>query len=76
MRETWYVLEGGDVAHPRDVVADAKGKLVHKSGVPVAMKGEVPHSRGVDADAAKAPMVNREVTAEIPKRTYKTRGSK
>ncbi len=73
MRETWYVLEGGEVAHPKDVSPDAKGKLYHKSGVAVAMKGEVPHSRGVDAEKV-APIVNRELTAETPKRTYKTRG--
>jgi hypothetical protein len=75
MRETWYMLESGEVADPRHVVSDAKGKLFC-NGVAVAMKGDVPHTTGVDVDAVKAPTVNREVTAEVPKRTYKTRGSK
>jgi hypothetical protein len=74
MRETWYLLESGDVVSPSKVVSDAKGKLFC-DGVAVAMKGDVPHTTGVDVDAVKVvPMVNREVTAEAPKRTYKTRG--
>jgi hypothetical protein len=75
MRETWYMLESGEVVSPSKVVSDAKGKLFC-DGVAVAMKGDVPHTTGVDVDAVKAPMINREVTAEVPKRTYKTRGSK
>jgi len=54
MRETWYVLEDGNVADPNEVSADAAGKLFHKSGVAVAMRGDVPHSRGVDTPATPA----------------------
>lgn len=70
--ETWYVLEDGDVVDPNDVAPDESGRLVHKSGVKVAMKGSVPHSRGVDVSAVK----QREVSAERPKRTYKNREMK
>ncbi len=73
MRETWYVLVDGSVANPADVVSDAKGLLHHKNGVAVAMRGDVPSSRGVDVEAEAAPKVTREVTADKPKRTYKTR---
>lgn len=68
--ETWYVLEDGDVVHPKDVAPDASGKLFHKSGIAVAMKGDVPHSRGVDVSIARQAMT------EKPKRTYKNREMK
>jgi hypothetical protein len=71
MRETWYLLENGAVAHPNDVAPDEKGKL-HASGVAVKMKGDVPHTTGVDVDAAPV-LADREMTADKPKRTYKTR---
>lgn len=48
MRETWYVLEDGSAVDPREVTSDDNGKLVHSSGVAVAMRGDVPSSRGVD----------------------------
>ncbi|MDP2410363.1 MAG: hypothetical protein Q8M26_08760 [Pseudolabrys sp.] len=50
MRETWYVLEDGSVADPRDVNADEKGILQHKDGRAVAYRpdGITPRSRGVD----------------------------
>jgi hypothetical protein len=48
MRETWYVLEDGAVVDPADVAPDQTGRLIHKSGVAVAMRGPVPHSRSVD----------------------------
>lgn len=54
MGETWYVLENGNVADPNEVAPNNDGKLVHKSGIPVAMRGRVPSSRGVDADAERA----------------------
>lgn len=87
MRETWYVLESGDVANPADIVSDVKGRLFHKNGTAVAMRGDTPSSRGVDAEEQSAligkkhvdeavdltPKVSREVTADKPKRTYKTR---
>lgn len=69
MRETWYVLEDGNVASPNECAPDAKGKLVHESGVPVAMRGEVPSSRGVDVDEQRD-------MKPAKKRGYKTRESK
>jgi hypothetical protein len=48
MRETWYVLEDGNVADPADVAYDKNGVLRHRDGVAVAMRGQVPHSRSVD----------------------------
>lgn len=73
MRETWYLLESGDVAHPNKVVPDAKGKL-YCDGIAVAMKGDVPHTTGVDvSEDAKPEHKSRELTADKPKRTYKTR---
>jgi hypothetical protein len=86
MTETWFVMEDGAVAHPRDVKRDASGVLRHKDGRAVAMRGGVPRSRSVDAneEAAKAtpkpaekPVTEtRELTPETPRRTYKTRESK
>lgn len=75
MRETWYVLEDGSVADPSAVAPDAAGVLHHKDGRKVAMRGEVPSTRGVDADEQRAKHSNREVTADKPKRTYRTRDS-
>lgn len=78
MRETWYLLENGAVANPNDVVSDEKGNL-YCNGVAVKMKGDVPHTTGVDVDAIakEAPaMVDRELTADKPKRGYKTREGK
>lgn len=84
MRETWYILVDGKVVSPADVVTDAKGALFCK-GVAVAMRGDVPSTKGVDIDDAKpknpAPpkfdldgsKESREVIADKPKRTYKTR---
>lgn len=78
MRETWYVLENGAFADPNDVAPDDKGALRHKGGVAVAMRGDVPCTRSVDPDEErqKAAPKAREMKAEEPKRTYKTRESK
>jgi hypothetical protein len=55
MRETWLVLEDDEVVDPAEVSADETGRLVHSSGVPVAIRAGVPRSRGVDdPDAARA----------------------
>lgn len=72
MRETWYLLEDGDVVHPNKVAPDAKGKL-YCDGVAVAMKGDVPHTTGVDVPEHTVEHKNREVTADKPRRAYKTR---
>jgi hypothetical protein len=82
--ETWYVMEDGSCGDPRDIAPDANGVLRHKDGRAVKYAPHGPRSRGVNPDDERAkgapkpvvPMVNREVTAEAPKRTYKTRGSK
>lgn len=55
MIETWYVLETGDVADPRDIVHGID-PLKHKDGRPVAIRsdGVTPRSRGVDPVAERA----------------------
>jgi hypothetical protein len=86
IRETWYVLEDGSYADPREVSAGKKpGSLVGKSGVAVAMKGDVPSTRSVDPEEerAKKPAAskakeatspnNREMKADDSGPKYKTR---
>ena len=75
MWETWYVLEDGSVADPREVAPDNTGALRHASGVAVAMRGPAPSSRGVDADVERAKAKAKDVTP-APARTYKTRETK
>jgi hypothetical protein len=107
MRETWYVLEDDEVVDPAEVSMSEDGRLVHASGVAVAIRAGVPRSRGVDdPDAARAAAreeaerlaaekkaskakereaapegegepakTTREITAEKPKRGYKTRSA-
>lgn len=75
MRETWYVLEDGVVADPRDVAPDSDGTLRHKSGVAVAIGPHGPRSRGVDvAEMAKdaPPARDRQMKPAAAVR-YKTR---
>ena len=88
---TWYVLQDGTHADPNDCAPDEEGVLRHKDGLAVAMRsGGVPQSVGVDAEANKnveaaeagkteevrpSPK-SRELTAEKPKGSYKTRGGK
>lgn len=85
--ETWYVLEGGGVADPRDVAPDSKGVLRAKGGTAVAMRGEVPSTRGVDPEAERAKgkpkdksdepkAAAKDMKPEQPKRGYSTRESK
>ena len=51
MRDTWYVLEDGTSADPRQVAFDDKGMLRDKSGKAVAIGAHGnPRSRGVDVD--------------------------
>lgn len=78
MRETWYMLEDGRVVDPSEVTTREDGRLAHASGALVAMKGDVPRSRNVDPDEerAKAPPAPRDMSADEPKRGYKTRESK
>lgn len=54
MRETWYVLENGEPADPKEVKPDAKGVLRHSSGVAVAVGPHGPKSTGVDVEAERA----------------------
>ena len=67
MRETWYVLEDGSAADPRDVAPDDAGVLRHTSGVAVAMKGQVASSRGVDPEEERAKSRDREAAKAKPK---------
>ncbi len=73
--ETWYVLEDGSCGDPREIVTGSNGRLQHKDGRAVVYRsdGETPRSRGVDAEAERAKYSDREVTADKPKRGYKTR---
>jgi hypothetical protein len=54
MRETWYVLENGEAADPREVAPDVAGVLRHVSGIAVAMRGQAASSRGVDPEEERA----------------------
>ncbi len=54
MQDTWYVLENGASADPNEVAPDAFGRLVHKSGVAVAVGPHGYRSRGVDPVAERA----------------------
>lgn len=74
MRETWYVLEDGNFADPNETKIDDTGRLVHKSGIAVAMRGQVPSTRGVDPEEERAK--SKELKPESGKRGYKTRESK
>ena len=80
MRETWYVLEDGSVADPREVARDVKGVLRNKAGVAVAMRGDAHSSRGVDPEEERAkakPAKSKEMRAEDPRRPpYRTREMK
>lgn len=51
---TWYVLEDGNAADPRDVRPGGDGKLRHKDGRGVAYAPHGPRSRMVDPDAERA----------------------
>lgn len=83
MRETWYVLETGDVADPRDIVHGVE-PLKHKDGRAVAMRddGVTPRSRSVDVDAERAKAADavkpkaREAKPAEPKTGYTTREAK
>jgi hypothetical protein len=86
MRETWYLLEDGSVADPREVSPDAAGKLRHKNGVYVAMRGDAYSSRGVDPEAERATAKskakadpqpkNKEEKPEAQRGGYRTRESR
>lgn len=80
MRETWYVLEDGNVADPNECSSDDKGVLTHKSGAKVAMRGDVPSSRGVDLDEEGKALAEggkgKKAKAEGGKGTYQNRESK
>ena len=58
MRETWFVLEDGNVVHPNECTYDDRGTFRHKDGVAVAKRGDAYSSRGVDLDAMRAKTVD------------------
>ena len=76
MHTTWYVLENGEPANPDHVAPDQSGRLVHKSGVPVAMLGDVPRTRGMSAEDISALGSNREMKPAPTGKGYRTRGAK
>lgn len=86
MRETWYVLEDGNVVDPAECSTDDKGVISHASGVKVAMRmPDCPMSRSVDVDAERAKAEAAKLAAEAaakdikpekPKGGYKTRDVK
>lgn len=67
MIETWYVLEDGSVADPREVAPDERGRLVHKSGVAVAVGPHGPRSRGVDTETLVKPKAEKKAEADDEK---------
>lgn len=82
--ETWYVLEDGTAADPREVSPGKDGILRHKDGRAVEYRPHGPRSRGVDPDEERKkskppakgreaePKANRQMKAEGG-RGYKTR---
>jgi hypothetical protein len=56
MIETYYVMEDGSVAHPREVSPDKNGVLRNKKGAAVAMRRPgSPRTRSVDSAERPAP---------------------
>lgn len=74
MRETWYVLEDGTAADPKEVKPDDKGVLRHSNGMAVAVGPHGPKSTGVDVEAERAK--SKDVKPSGSQRGYKTRESK
>jgi hypothetical protein len=75
VRETWYVLENGENADPREVARDKAGVLRNKKGVAVAIGDHGnPRTSGVEVDEPK-PAKSRQVKAGGDKDdpNYKTR---
>jgi len=65
--ETWYVMEDGSVADPREVVNDSTGVLRHKDGRAVAYAPHGPRTRGVDPDEERAKHVAAKAATKAPK---------
>lgn len=61
-RETWYVLVDGSCGDPREIIL-ADGTLRHKDGRAVAYAAHGPRSRSVDAEALRAKVASRDMTA-------------
>lgn len=73
MQDTWYVLEDGSSADPRQVAPDDKGVLRHSNGMAVAIGAHGNHrSRGVDVDQ-KGDLIGKEVKVEEKKPAAKDR---
>lgn len=75
MRETWYKLEDGRIVNPAEVSTREDGRLVHASGVPVAMRGDVPFTWNLDP-AEQAPASDGSLMPDKPKRGYNRRDVK
>lgn len=82
MRETWYVLDDGTSADPAECKADPSGKLIHKSGIAVAMRGDAHSSRSVDPERERAKTqpkpkpAAKDMKPDDQKTGYRTRESK
>ena len=72
-QETWYVLEDGTAADPRDVAPDAGGVLRHSGGVAVAMVRFGPRSRGMSAEEVAAARGEDAATPTKPDRPARNR---
>ena len=71
--ETRYILEDGSLVSPAEVSTREDGRLVHASGALVALRRpDCPQSRRVDPAEVEV----RNMMAEHPSRTYKTRQAK
>lgn len=83
LTETWYVMEDGSVADPREVAPDKSGRLRHEDGRAVAYAPHGPRSRSIDPDKERARAAKKDATGrkvakpeDEPKGGYKTRESK
>lgn len=83
MSETWYVLDDGSAADPREVAPDKAGVLRHKDGRAVAYAPHGPRSRSLDPEAERAktkpkaaPTEGRDMRPADDRRPYITRDAK
>ena len=53
MTETWYVMEDGSAADPREIAWDDRGGLRHRDGRAVACAPHGPRTRSVDPDVER-----------------------
>lgn len=77
MKQTWYELEDGTPVNPAEVSTREDGRLVHASGKLIAMRfPDCPMTRSVNPTEYKVRAEVRDMEAEKPTRSYKTREAK